>query len=166
MMNSVFHIMVAANERYMPGAEVACAGVAIKAKPETELQFHVFTEDVLTSSIARMEASLKRLHSRSVVHQHVCSDELLKGLPYWGGSRMAAVRCLVANILHDVRWCLYLDCDILYLASVEEHFRIVTIPFMHVSYMRRARVTQMEVLNGLRSSVTLRCLRPAILTLV
>ena len=50
------------------------------------------------------------------------TDEMLKDLPYWATSRMAAARCLYSEILSDVDWCLYVDCDVLYLASPEEHF--------------------------------------------
>ena len=36
-----YHIVLSSNERYMPGATVALAGVALNAKPETALHFHV-----------------------------------------------------------------------------------------------------------------------------
>lgn len=117
-----FNIAVSCNERYVPGALVALAGVAVHAKPETALEFHVFTEGVKDESIAFMRATLKRLHPNCELEQHVCDENLLKGLPYWAGSRMAAVRCYYATLMPDVDWCLYLDCDVLYLASVEEHF--------------------------------------------
>lgn len=118
----VFHIAVSCNERYVPGALEALAGVAVYAKLETALRFHVFTEGVKDESIAFMRATLKRLHPNCELEQHICNEELLKGLPYWAGSRMAAVRCYYATLMPDVDWCLYLDCDVLYLASVEEHF--------------------------------------------
>ena len=121
-MADLFHIAVSCNERYVPGALVALAGVAVHAKPETALKFHVFTERVKDESIAFMRATLKRLHPNSELEQHVCDDELLRGLPYWAGSRMAAVRCSYAMLMPGVDWCLYLDCDVLCLASVEEHF--------------------------------------------
>lgn len=116
------HIAVAANERYMIGALVACAGVAVHAREETPLHFHVFTEDVKDETFAFTKRTLERLHANSVVEQHACDEKILSGLPYWAGSRMASVRCFFPYILKDVDWCLYLDCDVLYLASVEEHF--------------------------------------------
>ena len=122
MKKDIHHIAVSCNERYVPGALVALAGVAVHAKPETALRFHVFTEGVKDESIAFMRAALKRLHPNCELVQHVCDEDLLKGLPYWAGSRMAAVRCYYATLMPDVDWCLYLDCDVLYLASVEEHF--------------------------------------------
>ena len=122
VMNEFFNIAVSCNERYVSGALEALAGVAVHAKPETALRFHVFTEGVKDESIAFMRATLERLHPNCELEQHVCNEELLKGLPYWAGSRMAAVRCYYATLMPDVDWCLYLDCDVLYLASVEEHF--------------------------------------------
>lgn len=116
------HVAVAANERYMPGALVALAGVAVGAQKETPLHFHVFTEDVRPETMAETREVLLRLHPNGVVEQHVCDESILSGLPVWAGSRMASVRCFFPYILKDVDWCLYLDCDVLYLASVEEHF--------------------------------------------
>lgn len=121
-MAEMLHIAVSCNERYVPGALEALAGVAVHAKPETPLAFHVFTEGVKDESIAFMRATLARLHPNCDLVQHDCGEDLLKGLPYWAGSRMAAVRCSYATLMPDVDWCLYLDCDVLYLASVEEHF--------------------------------------------
>lgn len=121
-MNETFHIAVSCNECYVPGALVALAGVAAHAKAETFLVFHVFTENVKAESIDFMRSTLERLHANSKFYQHVCGEDLLAGLPYWAGSRMAAVRCHYATLMPDVDWCLYLDCDVLYLASVEEHF--------------------------------------------
>ncbi|MBR3222448.1 MAG: hypothetical protein IKF72_09500 [Kiritimatiellae bacterium] len=121
-MDETFHIAVSCNECYVPGALVALAGVAVNARPEMFLAFHVFTESVKAESIDFMSSTLKRLHANSEFCQHVCGEDLLAGLPYWAGSRMAAVRCHYATLMPDVDWCLYLDCDVLYLASVEEHF--------------------------------------------
>ncbi len=122
MAQETFHVAVAANERYMPGALVALAGVAAFARRETPLHFHVFTEDVRQETMEEAREVLSRLHPNGVVEQHVCDETILAGLPYWAGSRMASVRCFFPYILKDVDWCLYLDCDVLYLASVEEHF--------------------------------------------
>lgn len=121
-MTEVLHIAVSCNERYVPGALEALAGVAVYAKEDTSLAFHVFTENVKPESVEFMRSTLKRLHANCEFCQHVCDEQLLAGLPYWAGSRMAAVRCHYATLLPDVDWCLYLDCDVLYLAAVEEHF--------------------------------------------
>ena len=122
MISKTLHIVLSSNERYMPGATVALAGIALNAKPETALHFHVFTEQVKQESFAFLEATIKRLHPKSVVEQHVCNEVLLNGLPLWAGSRMSAVRIFFPRLLPQVTWALYVDCDVLYLASPEEHF--------------------------------------------
>ena len=121
-MNKKFHIVLSSNERYMPGATVALAGIALNARPETELVFHVFTENVKRQTLQFLEETLKRLHERSEIVEHVCDESILAGLPNYAGSRMSWVRCFYARILKDVDWALYVDCDVLYLASPEEHF--------------------------------------------
>lgn len=121
-MRDKLHIVLSSNERYMPGATVALAGIALNAKPETDLHFHVFTEDVKPESFRFLETTLKRLHPKSVVEQHVCDESILAGLPNYAGSRMSWVRCFYSRILKDVDWALYIDCDVLYLALPEEHF--------------------------------------------
>ena len=124
-MTAPFNVAVSCNERYVPGALVALAGVAVHAQPETRIVFHVFTEEVRQSSLEFMRSTLTRLHENCELVQHVCDEAILKGLPYWAGSRMALVRCFYSRLMPDVNWCLYLDCDILYLANVEEHFSFV-----------------------------------------
>ena len=121
-MDNKLHILLSSNERYMPGATVALAGVAVNAKTETSLHFHVFTENVKRETFAFLKQTILRLHSRSVVEEHVCDESILAGLPMYAGSRMSWVRCFYSRILKDVDWALYLDCDVLYLASPEEHF--------------------------------------------
>lgn len=116
------NIAISFNERYVPGALVALSGIAINANKETKLRFHLFTKDVKVESLSFMMDKLKELHHNSEIVHHICNDELLQGLPYWAGSQMAAVRCFYATLMPDVDWCLYLDCDILYLSKVEEHF--------------------------------------------
>ena len=123
-MDDTLHIAVACNGRYIPGALVALAGVAANARRDTPLAFHVFTEGVEDDALDCMRDVLARLHPRSEVVHHPCGENQLDGLPEWAGSRLASVRCVFPRLLKDVDWCLYLDCDILYLASVEEHFAL------------------------------------------
>lgn len=120
--NAPLNIALSANERYMPGALVAAASVAVYAKPETTLNFHLFTEGVRDSSFEFFVSTLERLHTKTKVFRHECDEKILNGLPYWAGSRMAAVRCNYATLMPKVDWCLYLDCDTLYLANIDEHF--------------------------------------------
>lgn len=118
----VINICAGANERFMIGATAAFAGVAVRAKPETELRFHIFTEGVKPESVTFMRETLARLHARSTVVEHVCDDKLLEGLPYWAGSRLPSARVFYPYLMTDLDWVLYLDCDVLYFASPEEHW--------------------------------------------
>ena len=117
-----YDIAIASNEKFMPGALMALASLARNAKPDSELSFHVFTEQVKPETIDELCNVLKRIHPKSIIRQYECDDSLLENLPYWAGSRMASVRIYFPQILKDVDRCLYLDCDVVYLASVEEHF--------------------------------------------
>lgn len=119
---SSLDIALSFNERYAPGAAVVIASVVANSSPASWLRFHVFTEEVAPETLASLANLLSRLHPNGEIVQHVCGEELLKGLPFWESSRVAAVRCLYARLLPDVDWCLHLDCDLLYLSSVEAHF--------------------------------------------
>ena len=119
------HIVLSSNERYMPGAVVALASIALNAKSETMLHFHVFTEEVKRETFAFLEQTINRIHPKCIVQEHVCDESILAGLPMYAGSRMSWVRCFYSRILKDVDWALYIDCDVLYLASPEEHFSYV-----------------------------------------
>lgn len=122
MKERIFHIALASNERFMPGAVMACVSLAVNSHKDSRLVFHIFTEDVKDATIVAMRESVKRVHEKAEVIEYVCDEELLRGLPYWAGSRMASVRIFFPYLLKDVDWCLYLDCDILYLTHIEEHF--------------------------------------------
>ena len=121
-MSAEYHIAVSTNLRYLPGARTAVCSVAVNAAPASHLVFHVFTENVPCDAFDGVRNSVLRLHAQSRVIQHEVDDSVLADLPFWASSRMAAVRCKYAELLPDVDWCLYLDCDVLYLASPEEHF--------------------------------------------
>ena len=118
----VLDIALLCNEAYVPGALQVLASLSTRAKPETRLRFNVFTENVCDESVERMRQLLVRLHPASELRQYACDERLLAGLPQWKGSRNAAVRCHYAQELNDVDWCLHVDCDVLYLGRVEEHF--------------------------------------------
>ncbi len=81
MMDEELHVVLSSNERYMPGATVALASVAVSARAETPLRFHVFTENVKRETFAFLEKTILRLHPQSVVEEHVCDESILAGLP-------------------------------------------------------------------------------------
>lgn len=115
------HVCAGANERFMIGATAAFTGIALNARPETELHFHIFTEGVKPETVEWMRQTLVRHHVKSEVEEHMCDEKLLAGLPYWAGSRLSAARIMYPYVLRDVDWLLYVDCDVLYFASPEEH---------------------------------------------
>lgn len=118
----VIDVCAGANERFMIGATAAFAGIAANAKRDTALRFHIFTEGVKPETVEFMRSVLKRLHDCSEVIEHVCDDKLLEGLPYWAGSRLSAARVFYPYLLKDLDWALYVDCDVLYFSSPEEHW--------------------------------------------
>lgn len=121
-MDDMIHVCAGANERFMIGATAAFAGIAKNAKPETGLHFHIFTEGVKPAAIEFMRSVLVRLHPGVILEEHVCDEKLLAGLPYWAGSRLSAARVFYPYLLKDIDWALYVDCDVLYFASPEEHW--------------------------------------------
>lgn len=121
MDNQVIHINLVVDEKFMLGATVAAASVCVNAKPETKLVFHLFTENVKDESVDFFRQTILRLHGRSEVVQFQCDESVLRGLPRWGGSRIAALRCSYAMLLPEVDVCIHLDADVLFLSSVEEY---------------------------------------------
>ena len=123
-MNSEIHICTGANERFMIGATAAFVSIALSADSKTKLHFHIFTEGVEPASVEFMRSKLLQYHQETVLQQHVCDESLLAGMPYWAGSRLSAVRVLYPYLLKDIDWVMYVDCDLLYFASPEEHWRL------------------------------------------
>lgn len=115
------HVNLVVDEKFMLGATVSAASVCVNAKPETKLVFHLFTENVKDVSVDFFRRTVLRLHANAEIIQFACSDDTLKGLPRWGGSRMSALRCSYAKLLPDVDVCVHLDADVLFLAPIEEY---------------------------------------------
>lgn len=121
-MPQIIDICTGANERFMIGATAAFTGIALNSSPETRLRFHIFTEGVKPETILFMRKVLVRTHPNCEVIEHVCDEKLLAGLPYWAGSQLSAARIFYPYLLPDIDWVLYVDCDVLYFTSPEEHF--------------------------------------------
>lgn len=115
-------VIIATDQRYLPGAEVAAVSLALHARADTLLRVHLFTEKLPVDLFKRFSESVKRVHAETEVHNHPVGESILAGLPKWAGSRMSAVRCRYPQLLPEVDWAIYLDCDVLYLASPEEHY--------------------------------------------
>jgi len=120
----IYDIALSFNEKFVPGALVAMASLAANSLPSSTLRFHLFTDGVRDASLQRIREVVERVHSDTKVLNYPCDEKLLKDLPSWAGTRMASVRIHFPALLQDVKWCLYLDCDIVFLAPVEELFAL------------------------------------------
>lgn len=87
--------------------------------------FHLFTENVLQETFLRVKAELQRFRP-CVVLQHPCDMSKIEalGVSAWGGGAKGTknvwIRTFFSELLPEVHWLVYLDCDILYLKPIEK----------------------------------------------
>lgn len=117
------HVALVANERYMFPLLAAAASVAVFSEPETELVFHLFVEAVKDETFSKVAGELRRLHPCQVI-RHDCDMKRIDSLNLasWrgtGGTKNVWIRTFFCELLPDVDWCVYLDCDVLCLLPIE-----------------------------------------------
>ena len=116
------HIAIVANERYMFYLFVTALSVLASTKKEN-LTFHFFTENVTQDSFLRVKSELQRFRPCNVL-QHTCNMSEIEalGVGGWGGvkgTKNVWIRTFFCELLPEVHWLVYLDCDILYLKPIE-----------------------------------------------
>ncbi len=121
--SEVVHIALVANERYMQYLLVAATSVAVFARPKTKLIFHICTEDVCPKTFEQVKDKLIAIRECKVV-QHICDMRKIEalGLNAWrgeAGTRNVWVRVFFCEMMPDVDWLIYLDCDVLCLRPIE-----------------------------------------------
>lgn len=120
---SEIHVALVANERYMFPLLAAAASVAVFSEPETELIFHFFVEAVKDETFSKVAGELQRVRPCRVI-RHDCDMKRIDSLNLasWrgtGGTKNVWIRTFFCELLPDVDWCVYLDCDVLCLLPIE-----------------------------------------------
>lgn len=113
-------IALAADGGYFPGLFVTACSIAEHAAKDVALRFHVLDAGVREEDKRLIERKTLELHPAVAFEWIPVDQKMFEGLPKWNGGYMVYTRLLLPRLLKDVDWCIYCDCDFLWLKDVAE----------------------------------------------
>ena len=115
------HIAFAADENFVPQLLVASAS-AVCASERTPIAIHVLDCGMASESWRKYESRVRGIASGYGVamdlFRHPVNMDMFSGLQTWTNGTLATwSRLLIPQILCDVPYCIYSDCDVLFVAD-------------------------------------------------
>lgn len=115
------HVALVADKRYLGPLIVAAASVVENTK-SSKVHFHLFLEAVDSADRQETARAIRSVGACDV-SLYTCDISRIKklGMTAWRGTRGTSnvwVRTFFAELLPDVEWLVYLDCDILCLRDL------------------------------------------------
>ena len=118
------HIALPSDQNYIQGLVVTATSMAVYADHETELHFHVLDGGIRDDSFASFTETVTRNHARARFTRHQVQESSFDNFPAWSGNKMTYARLMLPEILKDVEHVIYCDTDVLWLAPIEELWRL------------------------------------------
>ena len=119
----VVELALASDERYFCGLfETACS-MAMHASREVTLNFHVLDAGVREEDKRMVERKALEYHPSVSFEWIPVEQKMFEGLPKWNGGYMVYTRLLLPQLLRDIDWCIYCDCDFTWMRDVAELWR-------------------------------------------
>lgn len=116
-------VALAANQNYVPGLYITACSIAQYCNIGCPLRFNVLDANIDDSAKAFVEAKVLELHPKSVFRWLPVNEQMFARLPKWNGGYMVYTRLLLPKLLNDCDWCIYCDCDFLWLRDIAELWR-------------------------------------------
>ena len=113
-------IGLAANGPYFCGLMETACSMAMHANPEYQLRFHVLDAGIAAEDRMLVERRIADFHPRCVFEWLPVEEKMFAGLPKWNGGYMVYTRLLLPQLLKDIDWCIYCDCDFTWMRDVAE----------------------------------------------
>lgn len=119
-MGKTVEIGLAANGPYFCGLlETACS-MAMHANKEYALRFHVLDAGIAEEDKSYVTAKIAEFHPHCVFEWIPVEEKMFEGLPKWNGGYMVYTRLLLPQLLKDIDWCIYCDCDFTWMRDIAE----------------------------------------------
>lgn len=119
-MGKIVEIGLAANGPYFCGLLGTACSMAIHANKEYTLRFHVLDAGIAAEDKAYITNKIAEFHPRCVFEWIPVEEKMFEGLPKWNGGYMVYTRLLLPQLLKDIDWCIYCDCDFTWMRDVAE----------------------------------------------
>ena len=121
LINMNITICFATNDNYAPHAAALIVSIMVNKRPEDELNFYCFADDLSTEVrqwLCEMEQQWK-----FTLHFIDIDDSVFQHLPAFNGNRTTYFRLMMARFLPEtLEKILYLDCDMIVISSLSELF--------------------------------------------
>lgn len=124
MTRATLHIVSNADEKFLPGLEVAVASAVVAASGAFDYHFHILDGGLPAGSLEKLGAriadiALKR-GVQATIEPLVIDQGRLEVLPERRGSRMTYAKLVLPEVLSSLDSIIYLDADVLCFAGIEE----------------------------------------------
>lgn len=121
------HAAFASDERFVLQLQVAALSLIKAFNARSNLYIHILDcniNDVTYEAIcARLAAFADKLHKKVFVRRHKVSLESFSGFRIWNSSLATYARLILPEFLTGVKYCLYADCDVLFIEDPTELMR-------------------------------------------
>lgn len=112
------HLVYASDANYVLYLEVAIHAAYVKASRPEDLIVHVLDCGISDKQWADLVKRIETAEPAAHLERHDIDMSRFDGLPGWtNNSRAIYARICLPSILQTVEWCLYADCDTLFIAD-------------------------------------------------
>jgi lipopolysaccharide biosynthesis glycosyltransferase len=123
MSNSI-HIIYGTDDNYIFPTAVSAASAAWHVSAGTRLVIHLFDLGVKDMHYEEYSDIVHKANSAVILERHVLSPEMFQGFGAWKGSLVTYSRMMMAEILKDIDWAIYIDGDTLWLGDPCELWKL------------------------------------------
>lgn len=141
-MTSLTHFAFAADEQYSLQMKIAVASLlhACRRHPR-ELHVHVLDVGIADGTFDAMCHLWRRLYPSVVIDRHAINATRYSRYRLWNNSLAAYARLDLPQILPDVDWCFYLDCDVLFVFDPAELESLLTEELLIAGHLNPRQIT-------------------------
>lgn len=115
-MSETMHLVYGTDDNYWFPTAVSAASAAFGTK--CELAIHLFDLGVSDAHYDEHVAMIRKANPAAKCVRHVLDKKIFEGFGAWRGSLATYSRMLIAEILPDLDWAIYVDGDTLWLGDV------------------------------------------------
>lgn len=121
-MNDDIHLIYGSDDNYWFPTAISAASAAFGVS--RGIVIHLFDLGVSDDHYAEYERLINKANDKVRCERHVLDRELFDGFGSWKGSIATYSRMMVAELLPDVDWSIYVDGDTLWLGDIAELWKL------------------------------------------
>ena len=119
-MSDSVHIVYGTDDNYIFPTAVSAASAAWYARKKSPLVIHLFDLGVSDAHYEEYVSIIRKASTNVKLERHQLKLEMFEGFGAWKGSLVTYSRMMMAEILSDLDWAIYIDGDTLWLGNPGE----------------------------------------------